>query len=141
ISAATIGNVAKVSSEDRARFLVQSGDRQFNKDLGAVGAEGRYLKPFSENRPVAAVEVMPETLAMPISERRRNNQGGQFSADNLFPIVTEDPLRRFVEFDHPAFRVHRDNAVQSGVEERPIKAGVSRFRYGKGGDRIVEFHS
>ena len=121
--------VAQEADEQRLALDVGAGDRQLDGDPGAVAAHGRQLQAASEDRRLARREVTRQARGVALAQLRRHEQLGEAAPVCLLAGVAERALGRGVEVHDQARRVHRDDAVERGLEHR-LAARVSRAGVG-----------
>ncbi len=114
-------------------------DREFDQEAVTVRMQTWNLDAAAEDRALTGLEIMGQALAMTFAQLRRNDERGQFTTDRLAARVTEGPLGRGVPFLDDAARVHRNDAVESRLENRAVQFRESAGR--KSGTRFIECHS
>src|SRR5438045_6416677 len=83
---------------------------------------------------------MPQPSAVTLAKLGRDDEAGELLADDLVAPVTEDLFRGEVELRYLPAGVHRDDAIEGGIEQCPIQAAGSDVRRVKRSRFVFEFH-
>jgi hypothetical protein len=100
--AAPFGEIPDVSSEDRMAGVGNPSDRQLDREDGAVLAHAVDLNTAVEGPGFPRTNVLSQAPAMPVPQRGRDDELGQFAPDRLVPSIAEGCAGSRVELeDHP----------------------------------------
>jgi hypothetical protein len=116
-------DVAQEGDKQRLAVDVRAGDGQLDRDLGSVAAHRLHLEPLAEDRARALAQVLRKPLLVALTQCGRHDQPAEAPPADVHAAVAEGALRGGVEVHDAAARVHRDDAVQGGLEHR----GMARF--------------
>ncbi|CAA9379130.1 MAG: hypothetical protein AVDCRST_MAG64-500 [uncultured Phycisphaerae bacterium] len=120
-----VADVPEHAGERRRAVGQRAGDRQLDRELGPVLADGRHLQPPAEDRPVPGRQVRGQPVPVRVPQGRRDDQLGHLPPDGLGGRVPERPLGGRVPLDDAAAVVHRDDAVEGGLEDGRV-TGLAR---------------
>ena len=121
LGAPALGHVAHVAAEERRSGQVRARDGQLDGEGAAVGAHGGELDRVADDPPGAGVHVALQAAAMVLAQGTgRDHDLRELAADHLLGAVAEGRLGGRVDLDDVPAAVHRDDAVEGGVEDRRL---------------------
>src|ERR1043166_2922969 len=115
-----MSNIAHVSSKNGFVMELERSYSQFDQNFGTVRPQCFDFRSPTEDGPLSGLYVMPQPLAMTFAERSWNDELCQLLANDLFSREPKNPFSRRIEFYHPTFGVHRDDAVERTFQDRAI---------------------
>jgi hypothetical protein len=91
-------------------------DRDFDGNVGAVGAQGLHFDELVQHGRLAGLQIALHARDVGAAIDGRHDQLGQRLADRSLAGVAEDARGGVVELDDPAFDVDADDGVEGGIE-------------------------
>jgi hypothetical protein len=118
LGAAALGDVADVGGEQHQLAAGARREREFHRELEAVGAHGGHLDAAIEHARDAGLQVALDAFTMRGAVRGRNDQIGHVVADHFLAHVAEGLLRRVIELADAPLRVDGDDAIEGRAYDR-----------------------
>ena len=117
---APLGDVADEAGDDRAAVAAHPRDRQFDRELGAVGANRRQFEAARRQRSAARLHVLRERVELMSTDRP--------AAASMSTLRPSTSVRRRPNICSAAglnsrmfrLRIHRDDGVVRGFENRAL---------------------
>ena len=117
------GDVADEPGEERALTggALDRRDRQLDRELASVGAQGGQLEPLVEQSRLLAVRDPSQRRPVGVAQRLGDHQRRHLLPDHVLAPVAEHLLRGGVELEHASLAVDRDHRVERRLEDRRLE--------------------
>jgi hypothetical protein len=102
----------------RTAGIDERGDRNLDREFVSVGMEPARLDAAIEKRALARSQVMLQPAPMLVAQIFGNHELGQLLANHIGLGMAEHALGRGIELGDDAAVIHRDHAVERGIDNR-----------------------